>query len=94
MKEKEKEKEKKVYTVGETNGGSSSSLASNPEANAVVDAVDGILVSAVIITGTQIVKETKRKAASNETFMFLFLFLRESADYICVNERQGGILEV
>lgn len=44
--------------------------------NAVVDAGDGILVSAVITTGTQIVKRMMKKAASNETF----IFLRESAD--------------
>lgn len=64
-------------TVGETNVGSPSPLASNPMANSVVDAVDGVFVSTVIITaGTEIVKEMKRKAVSdNETFMFFFFFL-------------------
>lgn len=58
------------------NGGSSSSLASNSVVNAVVDAGDGILVSAVITTGTQIVKKMMKKAASNETFMFVFILAR------------------
>lgn len=58
------------------NGGSSSSLASNSVVNAVVDAGDGILVSAVITTGTQIVKTMMKKAASNEAFMFVFILTR------------------
>lgn len=56
-----------MNTVGEMNGGSSF-LGSN----AVVDAVEGILVLMdIIATGTQLEREMKRKAASNEMFMFL-----------------------
>lgn len=62
-----------MYTVGETNGGPLS-LGSNPVVNVVVDALDGIPVSALIATGTQIAKEMKRKAARNETFMFVCFF--------------------
>lgn len=73
-KEKKKEEEKFLYTVGETNGGSFSSLASNPVAKAVVDVVDGISVSAVVIAGIQIVIDMKRKAASNENFILVVFF--------------------
>lgn len=60
-----------MYTVGKMNGGSSS-LGSNPVVNAVVVVADGISVSVVIATGTQIAKEMKRKVVSSETFMFFF----------------------
>lgn len=56
-----------MNTVGEMDGGSSSLGF-----RAVVDVVEDILVLVDIITiGTQLAKEIKKKAASNETFMFL-----------------------
>lgn len=56
-----------MNTVGEMDGGSSS-LGSK----AVLDPVEGILVLVDIIAiETQLAKEMKRKAASNEMFMSL-----------------------
>lgn len=56
-----------MNTVGEMDGGSSS-LGSK----AVVDAVEGILeLVDIIAIETQLPKEMKRKAASNEMFMSL-----------------------